>query len=99
MISIKISEGVCMFKWITKNNHQSNLEIKEMFKELELKIECRFNELKSQINELEIKLMTKDLKDKQQYGLLHYKLHEMKETKEEDGSNLDIKNKKNKIVS
>jgi hypothetical protein len=30
---------------------------------------------------METKLLTKDLKDKQAYGLLHYKLHEAKNTK------------------
>jgi hypothetical protein len=33
---------------------------------------------------METKLLTKDLKDKQAYGLLHYKLHESKSIKLQD---------------
>ena len=33
---------------------------------------------------METKLLTKDLKDKQAYGLLHYKLHETKHPKLQD---------------
>jgi DNA-binding HxlR family transcriptional regulator len=77
---------------------KKSVDIESLFKELELKMDCRFTELKSQINELEIKLMTKDLKDKQQYGLLHYKIHEMKETPENSGENPEPKNKK-KLIS
>ncbi len=47
------------------------------------KIDLRFNELRAQVKDLEhglqqmeTKLLTKDLRDKQQYGILHYKLHE-----------------------
>jgi hypothetical protein len=56
--------------------------------DLQNRIELRFNELSSQVKELELslahmetKLLTKDLKDKQAYGLLHYKLHEVKHRK------------------
>jgi hypothetical protein len=33
------------------------------------------------LKNLETKLLAKDLKDKQAYGLLHYKLHEVKNVK------------------
>lgn len=52
------------------------------------RIDVRFQELSGQIKELEqglqnleTKLLAKDLKDKQAYGLLHYKLHEVKNVK------------------
>jgi len=51
-------------------------------------IDYRFKELSAQVKEVELglaqmetKLLTKDLKDKQAYGLLHYKLHEAKSSK------------------
>lgn len=54
-------------------------------------IDLRFKELSAQVRELELglaqmetKLLTKDLKDKQAYGLLHYKLHEAKNNKLQD---------------
>ncbi len=56
--------------------------------ELQRTLDLRFKELSSQIKEVELglaqmetKLLTKDLRDKQAYGLLHYKLHEAKNTK------------------
>ena len=55
---------------------------------LHQQMDLRFKELSAQVKEVELglaqletKLMTKDLKDKQAYGLLHYKLHESKHTK------------------
>lgn len=52
---------------------------------LHSQMDLRFKELSSQVREVELsiaqletKLLTKDLKDKQAYGLLHYKLHEAK---------------------
>ncbi len=52
---------------------------------LQQQMDLRFKELSSQVREVELsvaqletKLLTKDLKDKQAYGLLHYKLHEAK---------------------
>lgn len=55
------------------------------------KIDLKFNELSAQVKEIELglaqmetKLLTKDLKDKQAYGLLHYKLHEVKSEKLND---------------
>jgi hypothetical protein len=38
-------------------------------------------ELELSLAHMETKLLTKDLKDKQAYGLLHYKLHEVKHRK------------------
>lgn len=59
-----------------------------LLEDMRQKMELRFNELSSQIKEVELglaqmetKLLTKDLKDKQAYGLLHYKLHEAKNQK------------------
>lgn len=54
-------------------------------------MDLRFKELSAQVKEIELglaqmetKLLTKDLKDKQAYGLLHYKLHEAKSNKLQD---------------
>jgi hypothetical protein len=54
-------------------------------------IDLRFKEVSAQIKEVELglaqletKLLTKDLKDKQAYGMLHYKLHEVKNHKLDD---------------
>jgi hypothetical protein len=59
-----------------------------LINDLQRQMEFRFNEISAQIKEiesglvqLETKLLTKDLKDKQAYGLLHYKLHEVKNEK------------------
>jgi hypothetical protein len=59
--------------------------------DLQRQIDLRFRELSAQVKEvemgleqLETKLLTKDLKDKQAYGLLHYKLHEAKSGKLSD---------------
>lgn len=56
--------------------------------DLHNQMDLRFKEVSAQIKEvehgltqLETKLLTKDLKDKQAYGLLHYKLHEAKNSK------------------
>lgn len=58
---------------------------------LHQQIDLRFKEVSAQIREVELglaqmetKLLTKDLKDKQAYGMLHYKLHEVKHEKLED---------------
>ncbi|WPU65657.1 hypothetical protein [Peredibacter starrii] len=58
---------------------------------LHQQIDLRFKELSAQVKEVELglaqmetKLLTKDLKDKQAYGLLHYKLHEAKNSKLND---------------
>jgi hypothetical protein len=59
-----------------------------LIQDLQRQIDFRFKEISAQIKEvesglmeLETKLLTKDLKDKQTYGLLHYKLHEVKNEK------------------
>lgn len=59
--------------------------------DLHRQIDLRFKELSAQVKEVELglqqmetKLLTKDLKDKQAYGLLHYKLHEAKNNKLND---------------
>lgn len=59
--------------------------------DLQKQIDLRFKELSAQVKEVELglaqmetKLLTKDLKDKQAYGLLHYKLHEAKNSKLSD---------------
>lgn len=56
-----------------------------MINDLHQQMDFRFKELTAQVKEVELsiaqmetKLLTKDLKDKQAYGLLHYKLHEAK---------------------
>ncbi|MFP5386858.1 MAG: hypothetical protein ACLGHN_12310 [Bacteriovoracia bacterium] len=59
-----------------------------LISDLHKQIDLRFKELSAQVKEVELglaqmetKLLTKDLKDKQAYGLLHYKLHEAKNNK------------------
>lgn len=67
--------------------------------DLHKQIDLRFKELSAQVKEVELglqqmetKLLTKDLKDKQAYGLLHYKLHEAKNTKlNEEINELELK--------
>jgi DNA-binding HxlR family transcriptional regulator len=65
-------------------------------------IDLRFKELSAQVKEIELglaqmetKLLTKDLKDKQAYGLLHYKLHETKSNKLQD----DIKELEGQLLT
>lgn len=62
-----------------------------LINDLHHQIDLRFKELSAQVKEVELgliqmetKLLTKDLKDKQAYGLLHYKLHEAKNPKIQD---------------
>ena len=69
---------------------QTSALINDLYKQ----IDFRFKELSAQVKEVELglaqmetKLLTKDLKDKQAYGLLHYKLHEAKNTKLNDEIN------------
>ena len=54
-------------------------------------MDLSFKEASAQIKEVELglaqletKLLTKDHKDKQAYGMIHYKLHEVKKHKLED---------------
>lgn len=65
-----------------------------LINDLHHQMDLRFKELSAQVREVELglaqmetKLLTKDLKDKQAYGLLHYKLHEAKNHKLEDEMN------------
>lgn len=67
---------------------------------LQQQIDLRFKELSAQVKEVELglaqmetKLLTKDLRDKQAYGLLHYKLHETKNSKLTD----EIKDLENEL--
>jgi DNA-binding HxlR family transcriptional regulator len=62
-----------------------------LINDLHHQIDLRFKEVSAQIKDIELslahletKLLTKDLKDKQAYGLLHYKLHEAKNPNLED---------------
>jgi DNA-binding HxlR family transcriptional regulator len=62
-----------------------------LINDLHRQMDLRFKELSAQVKEVELglqqmetKLLTKDLKDKQAYGLLHYKLHEAKSKKLDD---------------
>jgi DNA-binding HxlR family transcriptional regulator len=66
----------------------------ELINQFHQQMDLRFHELSTQIKELELslgqmetKLLTKDLKDKQAYGLLHYKIHEVKNEKLEQEIN------------
>ena len=66
---------------------QTSALINDLYRQVDL----RFNELSAQVKEVELglaqmetKLLNKDLKDKQAYGLLHYKLHETKHPKLQD---------------
>ncbi len=74
-----------MLSWFKKT---SDNETVTLIRELHQQMDFRFTEISSQIKELELglaqmetRLLTKDLKDKQAYGLLHYKLHEAKSSK------------------
>ncbi len=74
-----------MLSWFKK---RSENETATLIRELSQQMDFRFSEISSQIKELELglaqmetRLLTKDLKDKQAYGLLHYKLHEAKSSK------------------
>ena len=65
-----------------------------LINDLHHQMDLRFKELSAQVREVELglaqmetKLLTKDLKDKQAYGLLHYKLHEAKNPKLQDEVN------------
>lgn len=66
-------------------------ETAALINDLHRQMDLRFKELSAQVKEVELglaqmetKLLTKDLRDKQAYGLLHYKLHEAKNTKLND---------------
>lgn len=74
-----------MLSWLKKSKESETVAL---IRELHQTMEFRFKEISAQIKELEhgleqmeTRLLTKDLKDKQAYGLLHYKLHEVKSSK------------------
>ncbi|MFL5783195.1 MAG: hypothetical protein ACJ76H_01215 [Bacteriovoracaceae bacterium] len=74
-----------MLSWLKRKNDSETVNL---LRELHQKMDFRFSEISAQIKELELglnqmetRLLTKDLKDKQAYGLLHYKLHEVKSNK------------------
>jgi DNA-binding HxlR family transcriptional regulator len=77
-----------------------------LINDLHHQMDLRFKELSAQVKEVELgvaqmemKLLTKDLKDKQAYGLLHYKLHEAKNPKlQEDIDDLETQLKTRKSV-
>ena len=76
-------------------------QVKNSITDLNQQIDLRFKEISAQIKEVELglaqmetKLLTKDLKDKQAYGLLHYKLHEVKNNKLDQ----EIQELENKLI-
>ena len=88
----------------SSDNDKMSRETQELLQEMLNKIDLRFNELSAQVREvelcvkdLEVKLLTKDLRDKQQLGALHYKLHERVSPKTErdiEGVELELNLKK-----
>lgn len=80
-----------MLNWFRRSKKVHNEDLASLITHLNQQMELRFREVSSQIKEVELglaqmetKLLTKDLKDKQAYGLLHYKLHESKNPKLSD---------------
>ena len=82
-----------MLNFFRKNKSQTaiNEHTTQVVENLYSRLDMRFREVESQIKEIELglqqletKLLVKDIKDKQNYGQLHYKLHEVKNTKLED---------------
>jgi hypothetical protein len=81
-------------------------ETQKLVQTLRLDFQHRFEELKTEIKDLnhglkhlENQLLTKDLRDKQQYGHLHYKIHEVKNNNiEEEIEELEKKLKDKDIV-
>lgn len=70
-------------KPLNPSEERDRSETVELLETMMARMDLRFNELSSQVQdlklglqEMEVRLLTKDLKDKQQYGILHYKLHE-----------------------
>ncbi len=92
------------FRKQRSTNQASARETHELLHEMLNKIELRFNELSAQVREvelsvkeLEVKLLTKDLRDKQQMGAIHYKLQERvnpKTEREIEGVELELALKK-----
>jgi hypothetical protein len=103
-----------MFGWIKKKPKNNNDElVKILASEMQgiahtirLDFQNRFEELKDDINNLnksfknlESQLLVKDLRDKQQYGQLHYKIHEVKSKKlENEIENLEVELKDKKLL-
>lgn len=87
-----------MFSFLKKRKIEDDAIVKAvvtqtsaLINDLHQQMDFRFKELSAQVKEVELglaqletKLLTKDLKDKQAYGLLHYKLHEAKNVKLDD---------------
>lgn len=82
-----------MFNWLKSKKkveaetitHMVVDHVGDLLKDLQLKQDQRFNEIQAHLNELNLsiqsvdkKLHIKDIQDKQNYGQLHYKLHEVK---------------------
>lgn len=72
-----------------KNAQEVSNELLPLFNELKLQqsetlniLRAEINELRSGILSLESKLFKKDLVDKQQFGQIHYKLHELPHKKD-----------------
>jgi|GEM_PF-7131823 len=72
---------------VFKSKENETLTLHDLKNHLDL----RLNEISSQVRELDLglqqletKLLTKDLRDKQAFGSLYYKLHESKSTKVEN---------------
>jgi hypothetical protein len=80
----------------------SDLVIKEtqkLVQMMRLDFQHRFEEMTNQIEQLETKMLVKDIKDKQQYGHLHYKIHEVKSTSlEKDIKGLEKELQTKKII-
>lgn len=75
----------------SKKNDEINKHTSDVVDHLYNRLDMRFREVESQIKEIELglqqletKLLVKDINDKQNYGQLHYKLHEVKNKKLED---------------
>lgn len=76
IVSAVVSQTAAL---INDLHHQMNLRFKEL--------SAQVREVELGLAQMETKLLTKDLKDKQAYGLLHYKLHEAKNPKLQDEMN------------
>jgi hypothetical protein len=80
----------------SKSQNEINKHTSEVVDHLYNRLDMRFREVEAQIKEIELglqqletKLLVKDINDKQNYGQLHYKLHEVKNKKiEEDVKDL-----------
>ncbi len=98
-----------MFTFIFGKKHKPDSEIivqavvtqtEALITHLHQQMDLRFKEVTAQIKEVELglaqmetKLLNKDLKDKQAFGHLHYKLHEAKNNKLDE----EIKELENKL--